>query len=212
MRRYTLLDRLLATADRGLKVLTSQHSAQRPMPGARESGDSALSAEEKSYAARLMRVNHAGEIAAQGLYHGQLLTACNTSTRKQLEQAAHEEADHLAWCEKRIGELGGRTSLLTPLWYTGAVSIGAVAGLFGDNYSLGFVKETEDQVVEHLEAHCAQVSPHDRKTTAIIRQIQADEAEHAEQARRAGSTDMPAPVRHAMRMMAKVMTSVTHYL
>lgn len=215
MRRYTLLDRLLETADNALKVLTVQHTARRQVPDTETdcaTDATALDADEKRYSARLMRVNHAGEIAAQGLYHGQLLTVRKASIRKHLKQASYEEAEHLAWCEKRIDELDGRTSLLAPLWYAGAMSIGACAGLFGDRYSLGFVRETENQVVEHLEAHCTRIASKDRRTYAIIKQIQADEAGHAEQARQAGSSDMPAPVCQAMRIMAKVMTSVAHYL
>ncbi len=212
MRHYTSLDRLLEVIDQAIKVLTVQSTAQREIPSTETNCDDELIAADKRDSARLMRVNHAGEISAQGLYHGQALTARSNTTVKQLKQASHEEADHLAWCEKRIRELGGRTSLLTPLWYVGSMSIGAVVGLFGDRYSLGFVKETEDQVVQHLKSHCRRISSKDKRTLAIIRQIQADEAEHAQQAQEAGGSNLPAPVRQAMRMAAKVMTSIAHYL
>jgi len=157
-----------------------------------------------------MRVNHAGEIAAQALYHGQALTARNPKVRTALLEAARDETDHLAWCEQRVRELGSRTSLLAPVWYAGSFAIGALAGLAGDRTSLGFVAETEKQVVEHLESHLHELPPDDERSRRIVAQMQADEARHGAEARVAGRRDLPGPVRDLMRRTARVMTRAAY--
>ena len=159
-----------------------------------------------------MRINHTGEICAQGLYQGQALTAKLPETRRKMERSAQEENDHLAWCEQRIEELGDRKSLLNPLWYTGSFTIGAVAGLAGDKWSLGFVMETERQVEDHLEEHLEQVPTTDLKTRAILERMKADEIHHADLAQAAGGADLPAPIKLAMRLMSKVMTRTVYWV
>jgi ubiquinone biosynthesis monooxygenase Coq7 len=159
-----------------------------------------------------MRVNHAGEVAAQGLYHGQALTARNPATRALLERAAREESDHLAWCEQRLKELNDRPSLLDPLWYAGSFAIGALAGLAGDRHSLGFVAETERQVERHLDGHLEQIPPDDARSRAIIEQMRADEREHGELARAAGGATLPRPVQDLMRATARIMTTTARWI
>jgi ubiquinone biosynthesis monooxygenase Coq7 len=157
-----------------------------------------------------MRVNHAGEIAAQALYHGQALTARTPRVRAALLEAARDETDHLAWCEQRVRELGSRTSLLAPVWYAGSFAIGALAGLAGDRNSLGFVAETEKQVIEHLESHLHELPPDDERSRRIVAQMQADEARHGAEARDAGGRELPGPVRNLMRRTARVMTRAAY--
>jgi ubiquinone biosynthesis monooxygenase Coq7 len=166
----------------------------------------------RRHAAGLMRVNHAGEIAAQALYHGQALTARNPAVRRSLLEAARDETDHLAWCEQRVRELGDRTSLLAPVWYAGSFAIGALAGLAGDRTSLGFVAETERQVIEHLESHLHELPPDDERSRRIVEQMQADEDRHGSEARAAGGRELPRPVRELMRRTAKVMTGTAYRL
>lgn len=167
---------------------------------------------QRRHTAGLMRVNHAGEIAAQGLYHGQALTARNPANRALLEQAAREESDHLAWCRQRLGELGDRPSLLDPVWYAGSFAIGALAGLAGDRHSLGFVAETERQVERHLDNHLAQVPAEDGRTRAILEQMRTDEQTHGRLAAQAGGTELPRPVQRLMRATAKVMTGTSRWI
>ena len=211
MRNHSSIDRFVEFADQALRAVAGTATAERELPG-REFAREPLSGEEKKHSARLMRINHTGEIAAQGLYHGQSLTARSRAVAERMRRNAHEESDHLAWCEQRLGQLGGRTSLLAPLWYAGSFSIGVIAGLAGDRWSLGFVKETEDQVVRHLESHLARAPVRDRATLAVIEQIRRDEAEHARDAEAAGGAPLPQPVRELMRMTAKVMTETAYYL
>jgi ubiquinone biosynthesis monooxygenase Coq7 len=166
----------------------------------------------RRHAAGLMRVNHAGEIAAQALYHGQALTARNEQVRRSLLEAARDETDHLAWCEQRVRELDSRTSLLAPVWYAGSFAIGALAGLAGDRNSLGFVAETEQQVIEHLESHLHEngLPEDDERSRRIVAQMQADEAKHGSEARDAGGRDLPRPVRDLMRRTAQLMTRTAY--
>jgi ubiquinone biosynthesis monooxygenase Coq7 len=159
-----------------------------------------------------MRVNHAGEIAAQGLYHGQALTARNPATRALLEQAARDESDHLAWCEQRLKELNDRPSLLDPLWYAGSFAIGALAGLAGDRHSLGFVAETERQVERHLDGHLGELPADDARSRAIIEQMRADERAHGEMAQAAGGVTLPRPVQSLMRTTARIMTTTARWI
>jgi 3-demethoxyubiquinol 3-hydroxylase len=207
--RLTLLDRLIQEFDRGLRTVAAANVAARPNP-AGTSPESVTDPAARRHAASLMRVNHAGEIAAQSLYHGQALTARNEELRRSLLEAARDETDHLAWCEQRVRELDSRTSLLAPVWYAGSFAIGALAGLAGDRTSLGFVAETEKQVVEHLESHLHELPPDDERSRRIVEQMQADEARHGAEARSAGGRDLPRPVRDLMRGTAKVMTRTAY--
>ena len=174
--------------------------------------DAELSESEKTLAGRLMRINHAGEVAAQGLYQGQSLTAKLPRVREQMEQAAREENDHLEWCRNRASELGTHTSYLDPFWYLGSIAIGAGAGLAGDKWSLGFVAETERQVVKHLESHLQQLPQHDTKSRAILAQMKVDEGKHATSAMVAGGAELPPPVKKAMGLASKVMTRTAYWV
>ena len=205
----SLIDRLIQELDRGLRTVAAANVAARPNPadGTRES---VAEDDARRHAAALMRVNHAGEIAAQALYHGQALTARNTKTREGLLQAARDETDHLAWCEQRIRELDDRTSLLAPVWYAGSFAIGAIAGLAGDRTSLGFVAETERQVIEHLESHLHTLPGGDERSRRIVEQMRDDEARHGKEASAAGGRELPRPVRELMRRTARVMTRTAY--
>lgn len=206
------LDTLIGGFDRVLRTLAGVHTpSDRPYPGA-AIAETVTAPEERRRIAALMRINHAGEIAAQALYHGQAVTARHHATREKLKHAAKEEGDHLAWCATRISELGGRTSLLDPLWYCGSFAIGAIAGAMGDEASLGFVAETERQVVEHLESHLEQLPATDDRTRAIVEQMRNDEARHGDAALNAGGQPLPLPVRGLMRLTAKVMTTTASWL
>lgn len=174
--------------------------------------DSQLNTAEKTLAGRLMRINHAGEVAAQGLYQGQALTAKLPQVRIQMEQAALEENDHLDWCRRRAETLGTHTSYLDPFWYAGSVAIGATAGIAGDKWSLGFVAETERQVVRHLEDHLQQLPDHDLKSRAILEQMKIDEGQHATTAIAAGGAELPTPVKKLMGLMSKVMTRTAFWI
>lgn len=209
-RAYSPLDRLLELAETGLRASFARPASSRPTPGIPVPAP----ADEgrRRHVAGLMRVNHAGEIAAQGLYHGQALTARNPATREALYRAAAEEGDHLAWCRDRLDELGSRPSLLNPLWYAGSVAIGAITGLFGDRASLGFMAETESQVEGHLEDHLARLPEDDQRSRAIILQMQADEVNHGRAAIAAGGAPLPEPVPQVMRMTAKIMTSTAYWI
>jgi ubiquinone biosynthesis monooxygenase Coq7 len=171
-----------------------------------------MTEEQRRRAAALMRVNHAGEVCAQALYQGQALTARNPSSRTALEQAAREETEHLAWTERRIEELGGRKSLLNPVWYAGSFAIGALAGLVGDRWSLGFLAETERQVVTHLEGHLRRLPEADRRSRAIVEAMREDESRHATSAIGHGAAELPAPAKAAMRVTSSVMTSASEVL
>ncbi len=207
--RLNLIDGLIREFDRALRTVAAANVAARPNPAA-ACPESVTIPEARHHAAGLMRVNHAGEIAAQALYHGQALTARNPKVRAALLEAARDETDHLAWCEQRVRELGSRTSLLAPVWYAGSFAIGALAGLAGDRNSLGFVAETEKQVIEHLESHLHELPPDDERSRRIVAQMQADEARHGAEARDAGGRDLPGPVRNLMRRTARLMTRAAY--
>lgn len=183
--------------------------ASREAPGA---ASAPLEEADRRLAAGLMRVNHAGEVAAQGLYHGQSLVARDPAVRNLLEQAAREETDHLAWCEQRLRELDDRRSLLHPFWYAGSFAIGVVAGLASDKVSLGFVAETEKQVEKHLSSHLEQVPAGDARSRAILERMRDDEVAHGSLARRAGGVDLPLPVRTVMTMASRIMTGTARWL
>lgn len=211
-RAYTFSDRLLIGLDQALSTVFGQpQQTGRTNPADSEQGGD-LTAEEQDHIARLMRINHTGEVCAQGLYQGQALTARLPETREGMEQAAMEESDHLAWCESRIKELGNRKSLLNPLWYAGSFSIGATTGLIGDQWSLGFVAETERQVCAHLDDHLGQIPLHDRKSRAILEQMKEDEARHATTALEGGGAELPGPIKLAMKLTAKTMTKSVYWL
>ena len=177
-----------------------------------QSGDDALDAPERRHAAGLMRVNHAGEVAAQALYRGQSLAARDAAVRAAMEAAAREEHDHLAWCRTRLEELGAAPSRLVPFWYAGSFAIGAAAGLAGDRWSLGFVVETERQVVEHLDDHLARLPAGDRRSRALLERMRADEQRHATRAHAAGAVALPPIIRCAMRTASKVMTRSAYWI
>jgi len=205
-----MVDDLLTAADNALRTLSGANHASRPSPSA--SGDAPADPGQRRLSGALMRVNHVGEVCAQALYHAQSLTTPNAALKRQFDAAAREEADHLAWTQQRLRELGDRPSLLNPLWYAGAFTIGLVAGRAGDALSLGFVVETERQVERHLEGHLNRLPPDDAASQAIVRQMKDDEARHAASASAAGAAELPLPVRWAMRAAARVMTTTAHYL
>jgi ubiquinone biosynthesis monooxygenase Coq7 len=204
----TKLDDLIVQFDQGLRTLLAPARTSRPLPG-KNLADTEMSAEEKHLAAALMRVNHSGEVCAQALYQGQALTARRPKIQQALKEAASEETEHLNWCESRINELGGRKSLLNPAWYAGSLAIGAVAGVMGDKWNLGFLAETERQVVRHLEGHLQRLPTQDEKSRAIVEQMKEDEARHATTALEHGGAELPGPVRLAMKLSARVMTATT---
>jgi len=209
------LDGWIGAADRALRALLAPAHASRPVPqpsAAAGRGAAELSPDERRRAAALMRVNHAGEIAAQALYHGQAMAARSDTTRKMLLDAAREETDHLAWCESRLVELQSRPSLLNPLWYAGSFFIGALAALAGDRTSLGFVVETERQVEGHLDDHLGRLPAADLRSRAIVQQMRADEATHGADARAAGGAELPGPVRTLMRHTARIMTGTAYWV
>jgi ubiquinone biosynthesis monooxygenase Coq7 len=200
-------DRLIAAVDQGLRAIATPAAATRPSP-AEPLPDADLSPAERGTSAALMRVNHAGEIAAQALYHGQSLFARRAATRDLLASAAHEERDHLAWCAKRIAELGGRTSRLGPLWYAGSFGIGLLAGLRADAENLGFVRETERQVEAHLRDHLQRLPERDAKSAAILSQMAEDELHHGTTAALAGGSELPAAIRGCMRLGGEILRRV----
>lgn len=211
-RQYSKLDQFILQLDNGLRTVFGKPQVTERDDPAVNIAESELTQSERDLAGRLMRINHSGEVAAQGLYQGQALTAKLPEVRDKMERAAQEENDHLAWCEKRIHELGTRTSLLNPLWYGGSVAIGAFAGALGDKWSLGFVVETERQVVKHLDSHLEKVSEHDKKTRAILEQMKVDEGHHATTALHAGGTELPAPVKSFMKLTSKIMTKSVYWI
>jgi len=211
-RTHSSIDRLIQGFDQALHTVFGPAPApSRPTPAAAQAKTD-LSDAEREIAGRLMRINHAGEISAQALYQGQAVTARLPTVRNKMEQAATEENDHLAWTEERIRELGTHTSLLAPLWYAGSFGIGALAGLAGDKWSLGFVVETERQVIRHLDSHLARLPDHDAKSRAILEQMKDDEARHATTALAAGAAALPGPVKALMQLTSKVMTRTAYWI
>ena len=205
------LDQFITTFDAGLRTVFASAQAARPRPDA-DLEESALDDASKRHAAALMRINHVGEICAQALYSGQAITSKNPQIVKALQHAAAEEIDHLAWCEARIKELGGRKSLLNPLWYAGSFTLGTVAGALGDRWNLGFLAETENQVATHLQSHLQQLSDEDIKTRTIVHQMQQDEAAHASEANALGASELPAPIKAGMKIASKIMTKTAFYI
>jgi len=211
-RSFSFFDRVLINLDSALQTtLGTPNKTERTNPGD-AIDEKELSQTEKELSAGLMRINHAGEVSAQGLYQGQALTAKLPDVRIQMERAAAEENDHLDWCESRCQELQSHTSLLGPAWYAGSFTIGAVAGLAGDKWSLGFVSETERQVVKHLNEHLKKLPKNDEKSRLILKQMKIDELQHAKMAESAGAAKLPAPIKLAMSLSSKVMTKTAFYL
>lgn len=208
MRKLSIVDKLIAEVDQSLRTVhTMAPTTERPYPAQSVPDEDSLTDSERRLSARLMRINHAGEVSAQGLYRGQALTARREDIREQMERSAMEENDHLNWCEHRLNELGSSKSLLGPVWYWGSFTIGAVAGKVGDQWSLGFVKETEDQVVRHLAEHLGRLPASDKRSQRILEQMKVDEAHHADIAVDAGAKQLPGPVRKVlMPLMSKIMT------
>jgi 3-demethoxyubiquinol 3-hydroxylase len=210
-RQITLADQILGEIGKAINVLSAPAQAGRAAPSV-AGGELVLNAADRTESGRLMRVNHAGEVAAQALYRGQALTARDPGAEATLRQAAAEEVDHLAWCEQRIAELGGRTSLLNPVWYAGSFLIGALAGAVGDRESLGFVSETERQVESHLQGHLDRLPAADHRSRAILEQMRQDEERHGASAAALGGAQLPAWVRSAMRLTSRLMTRGSYWL
>ena len=208
----SLIDQIISEVDKGLKYSSHNYqkeSRQYPAHGINEDN---LNEIERNHSANLMRVNHSGEVAAQGLYRGQALTARLEGTRERMDQAAKEELDHLSWCNKRLEELNEKPSLLSPAWYALSFGMGAIAGLAGDKWSLGFVHETEEQVVKHLESHLNNLSKDDKKTIAVLEQMKEDESKHSEEALESGAENLPEGIKILMSVVAKVMTKTSYYV
>lgn len=204
-------DRLFTSLDNALRTVFVPARPSRPCPGS-PAGQTApaLDATERRLSGALMRVNQVGEVCAQALYQAQALTARSAALRDQMQQAAREETDHLAWTQGRLAQLGARPSLLNPLWYGGAFAFGLIAGRLGDATSLGFVVETERQVEQHLAGHLDRLPTNDLESRAIVAQMKADEADHGQRALAAGASEIPAPARWLMRLAARVMTTVAY--
>lgn len=205
-RNLTIADRCIEQLDQALRTLFGRPLGSGRTNPAQTVTSDALTATEKAESICLMRVNHAGEVCAQALYQGQAMTARRGQVREQMQKAAMEENDHLLWCRQRLDELGGQTSLLNPLWYTSSVLIGAATGLLGDKWSLGFLAETEHQVVKHLQSHLERLPESDRRSGAILEQMKEDEARHKEGALQSGGSTLPGPAKKLMKLMSRVMT------
>ncbi|WP_299872211.1 2-polyprenyl-3-methyl-6-methoxy-1,4-benzoquinone monooxygenase [uncultured Cocleimonas sp.] len=211
MRTLNLVDRLLHEVDQALRTVhTLAPTTDRPNPSAGIADSGELSEDDRKKAVSLMRINHAGEISAQGLYRGQALMSKSEEIKQQMNISAMEENDHLNWCEKRLDELGSHKSYLSPVWYLGSLGIGAAAGVAGDKWSLGFVKETEDQVVRHLDSHLEKLPEGDHASRAILTQMKIDEEHHADVAVEAGAADLPFPIKKIlMPILSNVMTKAS---
>tara|TARA_B100001173_G_scaffold101388_1_gene87866 strand:- start:133 stop:762 length:630 start_codon:yes stop_codon:yes gene_type:complete len=207
-----LTDQIIAEIDKGLKFSLHNYQKETRKYPASNIEDNNLNEISRNHSANLMRVNHAGEVAAQGLYRGQALTAKLKGTKEKMDQAALEELDHLSWCNKRLEELNDKPSVLNPLWYGLSFGMGAIAGAAGDKWSLGFVHETEKQVVIHLKGHLDKLSNEDKKTVAILEQMSADEAKHSQEALDSGAENLPEGVKKLMAIVAKVMTKSSYYV
>ncbi len=211
MRQYTGIDKMIHSFDQALRSLVpGATAAHRDSPA--ETVESQLGVSEARHVAGLMRVNHSGEVCAQALYHGQALTAKLPHVRQEMQHAAIEEQDHLAWCEQRLKELDSHTSLFNPVWYGLSFGMGAIAGIAGDKYSLGFVAETERQVSLHLQDHIRQLPAQDQRSRQILEQMNIDELQHRDTALKAGGVDLPAPVRISMTAISKLMTKTSYFI
>ncbi len=209
-RKFSAVDRLIISLDGALRMATGQTAtAQRKNP-AGSIPDVVMEEHQRAHAAGLMRINHAGEVCAQALYAGQAVTARTAEVQQDMQLAADEEIDHLCWCRERLDELDSKPSVLDPFWYAGSFAIGAMVGLAGDGWSLGFLKETENQVEAHLEGHIETLPPEDARSRAILDQMKIDEAKHAKMAEDSGAYDLPRPVRRLMKLTAQAMKTVAY--
>lgn len=206
-----MIDSLIIEFDKALRTIFAPAPTLRRMPG-EDVAEAEMSGMERRHAAALMRINHCGEICAQALYQGQALTSRDPAVKRALGLAAWEETEHLSWTERRIEELGGRKSLLNPLWYAGSLAMGIVAGKFGDKWNLGFLAETERQVEGHLESHKSLLPPQDRRSWEILEQMKIDEIKHADMAIHHGAAELPVPVKRAMKLSSRVMTTAAYYV
>lgn len=213
MRTYNFIDKMIQQFDEALKTVISpqRRIAERPCPGHDHPEHLLLSSQDKKHIAGLMRVNHAGEVCAQALYQGQALTAKHPEIREHMMQAAAEEVDHLAWCEQRLRELAAHPSYLNLFWYTGSLLLGVITGLMGDAVSLGFVAETERQVIAHLQSHLEKIPLEDKRSLAILAQMKIDEAGHAATALASGGIVLPEVIQNLMRLTARVMTKTSYF-
>jgi len=212
IKQYSLFDKLIIECDKAIKTVVGKpETTIRLFPG-NGMKEGKLTSNEQAQSMRLMRVNHAGEVSAQALYQGQALTATLPKVRAAMEQAALEENDHLVWCQQRVDNLGGHTSVFNPLWYAGSFTIGALAGKIGDKWSLGFVAETEKQVVKHINEHLELMSTEDVKSHAVLEQMKLDELHHGTVALEAGGAELPSPVKVVMGLMSKVMTKTSYWV
>jgi 3-demethoxyubiquinol 3-hydroxylase len=209
-RTLNAIDHVIGEIDKIIKNLTLPARPSRAAPGGNASAE--LPEAERLQSLRMMRVNHAGEVAAQALYHGQALTARDVMVKAAMQEAAREEVDHLAWCELRLKELNGRPSILNPIWYIGSLAIGAVAGALGDSTSLGFIAETEKQVESHLRDHLERLSPADSRSRAILEQMTHDEMQHGAKAASMGGKALPFPITLAMRATSRLMTRGSYWV
>ena len=211
-RLFSQLDKLLIGANNALRTVAAPAGRPHRENPAQNIADTELDAKQKAHAAGLMRVNHAGEVAAQALYQGHATVARDPSIEQQMKHAADEEFDHLAWCEHRIHELGYKPSRLSPVWYAGAFAIGAASGVLGDKWSLGFIAETEKQVCSHLDSHLDELPKEDAKSRAIVTQMRDEEEQHGENAIEAGAAELPRPLVRLMQATAKVMTKTAYWV
>jgi ubiquinone biosynthesis monooxygenase Coq7 len=211
-RRYRLADLIIGEIDKAIKVLSTHPAASRPLPPAPAGDEPPLSEADRAESCRLMRVNHSGEVAAQALYRGQAAGARDPAIATAMRHAAAEELDHLAWCAERLEGLGGRMSLLNPLWYGGSFFIGALAGLRGDRASLGFITETERQVEQHLTQHLERLPAADQRSRQVLEQMRHDEVRHGQTAAALGGETLPAPLRLAMRLTSQFMTRGSYWM
>lgn len=206
------LDKFIHVFDTGLRTVFSPAQARRACPKPENTASTTLTAEEKKHAAALMRINHVGEVCAQALYAGQALVSKEPAHVQALKQASQEEGDHLAWCEQRINALGGRKSLLNPMWFAGSFGLGVTAGLLGERWNLGFLAETERQVSAHLQSHLSLLPANDVESRAVVAQMKLDEESHAETAKLLGGLALPATVKTAMRLASTVMTRTAYHI
>jgi 3-demethoxyubiquinol 3-hydroxylase len=206
------IDQVIGAADNALRTLFGGYQVTGRKDPATDIPEPQLSEQDRQHAAGLMRINHCGEVCAQALYQGQAMTAKLPQVREKMEQAAAEENDHLQWCSDRLSSLQSHTSLLNPVWYLSSLSIGAIAGKLGDQWSLGFVAETEHQVVKHLQEHLEKLPVDDVKSRKVIEQMEKDELQHAQAAIKAGGAELPTPVKFVMKGMAKVMTKTVYWI
>jgi ubiquinone biosynthesis monooxygenase Coq7 len=213
MRSFNTTDHFLSHIDKGLRTLLAKPNVKNSFsPADQIHSKNELNENDKKLSARLMRVNHAGEIAAQGLYHGHMLMAKDDSIKQTFNQSAQEEEAHLSWCEKRLDELQDRPSVFTPVWYLGSYAMGAAVGALGDKWSLGFVSETEKQVVKHLDKHLSRLPEDDIKSREVLLKMREEEAVHDKNAQAAGAYDLPQPAKTVMKAVSKIMTKTSYWI